>query len=55
MAKKNYVGQAVKVDKLTLETGVAYRIRLVNNGHVKGGLVDATSGKLLPRKTWSIK
>lgn len=48
VAQKAYGGQAVKVDKVTLETGEAYRIRLVNNGHVKEVLVDATSGKLLP-------
>lgn len=48
IAKKAYDGQVVKVDTLTLETGLAYRIRLVNNGHVKEVLVDATSGELLP-------
>ena len=48
IAKKAYGGKVVKADKLTLKTGLAYRIRLVNNGHVKEVLVDATSGELLP-------
>ncbi|MGY8868940.1 MAG: PepSY domain-containing protein [Pseudomonadales bacterium] len=47
IAKKAYGGKVVKADKVTLESGVAYRIRLVNNGHVKEVLVDATSGVLL--------
>lgn len=47
IAKKAYGGKVVKTDKVTLESGVAYRIRLVNNGHVKEVLVDATSGVLL--------
>lgn len=48
IAKKAVGGKVVKADTLTLETGLAYRIRLVNNGHVKEVLVDATSGELLP-------
>lgn len=48
IAKKAYSGKVVKAEKLTLKTGLAYRIRLVNNGHVKEVLVDATSGELLP-------
>ncbi|SFF84254.1 Peptidase propeptide and YPEB domain-containing protein [Neptunomonas qingdaonensis] len=48
IAKKAVGGEVVKADTLTLETGLAYRIRLVNNGHVKEVLVDATSGELLP-------
>ncbi|WP_028467797.1 PepSY domain-containing protein [Neptunomonas japonica] len=47
IAKKAYGGKVVKADKVTLESGVAYRIRLVNNGHVKEVLVDAASGVLL--------
>ncbi|BBB28206.1 PepSY domain-containing protein [Neptunomonas japonica] len=47
VAKKAYGGKVVKADKVTLKSGVAYRIRLVNNGHVKEVLVDATSGVLL--------
>ena len=47
IAKKAVGGEVVKADTLTLETGLAYRIRLVNNGHVKEVLVDATSGELL--------
>ena len=48
IAKKAYDGKVVKVDTVTLGAGLAYRIRLVNNGHVKEVLVDATSGELLP-------
>lgn len=48
IAKKAYGGQVVKADTFTQERGLVYRIRLVNNGHVKEILVDATSGKLLP-------
>ncbi|WP_293265510.1 PepSY domain-containing protein [Neptunomonas sp.] len=47
IAKKAYGGKVVKADKVTLDTGMAYRIRLVNNGHVKEVLVDMISGILL--------
>jgi uncharacterized membrane protein YkoI len=55
IAKKAYGGNVVKADQVALESGVAYRIRLVNNGHVKEVLVDATSGVLLYPKIRSIK
>ena len=47
VAKGTYNGRVVKADRIKMTSGLAYRIRLVNNGHVKEILVDATSGKLL--------
>jgi uncharacterized membrane protein YkoI len=48
LAKKAFGGQVVKTDTENRKSGLAYKIRLVNNGHVREVLVDATSGELLP-------
>ncbi len=48
IAKKAFGGRVVKTDTENRKSGLAYKIRLVNNGHVREVLVDAASGELLP-------
>ena len=48
LAQRAFGGQVVKTDTENRKSGLAYKIRLVNNGHVREVLVDAASGELLP-------
>lgn len=47
IAKSNQSGKVVKAEQFIKEDRLFYRIRLVNNGHVRDVFVDAANGALI--------
>jgi uncharacterized membrane protein YkoI len=47
IAKSNQSGKVVKAEQFIKDDRLFYRIRLVNNGHVRDVFVDAANGALI--------